>query len=413
MILLYVLYPAELNDSALTKYPAPAACRQAVLSTAAGRCFMLFVMITCGCALTSTSKPVIDSNILIDRFHLAGARAIAYERTRHLAFVAASGSATPFTVIDVLSMPGTLHVVGAINGTQGDLIRDARGIAYDEVHQLAYVSSAVSIAAVDVADPMRPIIVGTLFADKHILDAPAEIVFDAASRHLFVVGEGSASMVAVNVSNSKLLTVTSSIRKDLAMRGARGVVYDAASRRLFVASRVSHSLTSIDVSVISSPNILAVLKDSTKLHRAESVAYSESGYVLVASYGSAHKPNHAGHVTGTLCLVDARDRSALKISALLQTKNTYSACAVVYDPITRYALLPLEAQAAVAVVAVSCGGNGSLTEVAVLDGGNSMAYPRGMFLDTHGRRALVVAKGSGSLAVVSLPRQLSAAQFKN
>ena len=340
------------------------------------------------------------SSHFIDHSHLAGARATAYDHTRDLVLVASSGPGMPLTIIG-LSVTGAPRVVGAINDTQSKRLSGARGIAYDEVNQLAYVSSAVSITSVDVADPRRPTIVGALYSDTHILDAPGELVFDAASQHLFVVCERSASLVVVNVSNSKSLTVTASLRNDLAMQGARGVVYDAARRRVFVASRVSHSLTSIDVSVMSSPKILAILKDSVKLHRAEGVACGDNGHVLVASYGSASQKEF----TGTLSLVDARDRSMLKITGLLRTKETQSACAVVYDPITRYALILLEAHAAVAVVAVGSDKSGTLTVVSMLDD-TGMAYPRGVSLDAAGRRVLIVAKGSGSLTVVSLPRQL-------
>ena len=371
----------------------------------------------CVCALAILARTLIDqkqqirggqsavthsnySSHFIDRSHLAGARATAYDRTRDLVLVASSGPGMPLTIIG-LSVTGAPRVIGAINGTQGERLRGARGIAYDEVNQLAYVSSAVSITSVDVADPRRPTIAGALYLDTHILDAPGELVFDAASQHLFVVGERSASLVVVNVSNSKSLTVTASLRDDLAMQGARGIVYDAARRRVFVVSRVSHSLTSIDVSVMSSPKILAILKDPVNLHRAEGVACGDNGNVLVASYGSASQKEFAG----TLSLVDARDRSMLKIAGLLRTKETQSACAVVYDPITRYALILLEAHAAVAVVAVGSDKPGTLTLVGMLDD-TGMAYPRGVSLDTVGRRVLIVAKGSGSLAVVLLPRQL-------
>jgi DNA-binding beta-propeller fold protein YncE len=359
--------------------------------------------ISTGLIVKLSRAPSTHSNYshFIDRSHLAGARATAYDRTRDLVLVASSGPGIPLTIIG-LSVTGAPRLVGAINGTQNErFLRGARGIAYDEANQLAYVASAVSITSVDIADPRRPTIVGALYSDNHILDAPGELVFDAASQHLFVVGERSASLVVVNVSNSKSLTVTASLRNDLAMQGARGVVYDAASRRVFVASRVSHSLTSIDVSVMSSPKILAILKDSVKLHRAEGVACGDNGHVLVASYGSASQKEFAG----TLSLVDARDRSTLKIAGLLRTKETQSACAVVYDPITHYALILLEAHAAVAVVAVGNDKPGTLKVVGMFDD-TGMAYPRGMSLDAAGRRVLIVAKDSGSLTIVSLPREL-------
>lgn len=364
-------------------------------------------------AQSALSKPVVGSDILVSRHYLTGARAIAYDHTRDLAFIASAAyPGMPLTVIG-LSMPPARRVVGAINGTQYDFMRVARGIAYDEARQIAYVSSAsglrqsesLSVAAVDVSDPVNPIVVGTLLAGMEILEDPKELVFDAASRHLFVVGESSASVVAVNVSNSKALTVTASLRDDRAMRGARGVVYDAARRLAFVASRDSHSLTSIDFSVMSSPKVLAVLHDANKLRRAEGVTCGENGHVLVASYGSPTIKQTRTSVRGSVALVDARDPSVLKIAALIQTTDTHSACAVVYDPVTRHALMPLEARDAVAVVAVSYDGTGSLKTVALLQSG--MRFPRGIFLDRPGRRALVVSKVSGSLGQVSLPRQLN------
>ena len=65
------------------------------------------------------------SSHFIDRSHLAGARATAYDRTRDLVLVASSGPGMPLTIIG-LSVTGAPRVIGAINGTQGERLRGAR-----------------------------------------------------------------------------------------------------------------------------------------------------------------------------------------------------------------------------------------------------------------------------------------------
>jgi DNA-binding beta-propeller fold protein YncE len=335
----------------------------------------------------ATSIALLPFNKLLAPSHLLGARAIAHDPDRNLAFIASSSAHSPLITVVSFSPTWLPSVVGVLNFS--DSLQDARGIAYDTKHHLAYVSSRMSncVAAVDLVDPSMPKILSTL-RHANMLIAPSELVLDTASRHVFVAGESSASLLAINVSDSTSLTVTGTIQDTKIMQGARGVAYDATSRRVFVASRSSHSVASVDASNLSSLVILAALIDAINLRGAEGVTCTQSGHVLVASHG-----------TGSLSVIQTNVWSRLAIIGVLKSSDTRGACAVVYDPTLQYAIMALEEFQRVVAISVVNPASPKMVSVMKSEG---MDDPRGLCLDVTRRHVLIVAKRLGSLTVVSL-----------